>query len=964
MSKKLQVSSASFGKLFLAFSMLLLLVLFYISMQTSEKLRTESLKTIEQKMAAKLDYMLAATTEEVYAWNAFNKLINVIRKNEIESNEIENAVFNLYFKSNISAKVFIYKNNELVKSFNHNKEDLKLFTDLLKQLTYSRGDPEYIEANRKPHKMLIDLLGNGGRLELVKLHKNLQERFLSSDTRQYYYWNTYENGLGVFIYTTQMPDFIQRFKNITKQLNESDFGAIDSKQKIISPSDISQDQTLAAYLKSIKANTPFVDATDYYWYFLATNDGNKICYTLPTSANDFLDWAGYVENISALIFLIVVLLYLTSLLKLAPGHNVVTIMDNSSIKFRISGIFAMASIFPVMIAFILGASTYSDKKTVIEKAILSESLNAIYSLENQYEVLMDKTRRVSADIREAIKTEPVSLEMLYKYLDKYSLSHDLVKLEVKDSNTKPIFTMDDSEINGVGEILNLVCRIVLKLHNPERLNLESISITPGELLSESVFSTDELGFATIIRQRAKQWLFKVGIFPTTWYWDVYPEIATGPAFMCLTTQIITTYQKQIEDYLSIPHVGSDSLQLYAFISDQFFNGGIYPNHEKYISDHELLNIADTAFRTHKVIFRNIDIQGVPYWITAKAESNVGNHVFLHLICQNERLKVLEPFKWQLIFGCLFALIISLIGAGFIINLIILPVGDLSRGITAIRKRNKDFSIPVRRKDEFGKLAVAFNRVLSDLEELEYGKIVQESLLPREPEKIEGYDIAYFHISATDLAGDYHDNVLLEDGRLAIVLGDVTGHGISASLAMAMAKGTFNYARDKNAEFPGELIDMLNTMFNKELKPKNKFMTLLSVVLTPETGEIVFDNAGQAYPCYYSAATQTSEEIKMPSMPLGAMKKRKKRGISRIMEPGDAFILYTDGIIESSAANGEMYGYNRFYNKFTELMKANIDSAKAIKAIYDEVENYREPGPHADDITMIILRRKAYKKTST
>ena len=100
------------------------------------------------------------------------------------------------------------------------------------------------------------------------------------------------------------------------------------------------------------------------------------------------------------------------------------------------------------------------------------------------------------------------------------------------------------------------------------------------------------------------------------------------------------------------------------------------------------------------------------------------------------------------------------------------------------------------------------------------------------------------------------------------------------------------------------------------------------------------------------------------MPLGAMKKRKKRGISRIMEPGDAFILYTDGIIESSAANGEMYGYNRFYNKFTELMKASIDSAKAIKAIYDEVENFREPGPHADDITMIILRRKAYRKAST
>ena len=286
----------------------------------------------------------------------------------------------------------------------------------------------------------------------------------------------------------------------------------------------------------------------------------------------------------------------------------------------------------------------------------------------------------------------------------------------------------------------------------------------------------------------------------------------------------------------------------------------------------------------------------------------------------------------------------------------MPVGDLSKGILAIRNRIKDFSIPVRRNDELGELAKAFNKVISEFDELEYGKIVQDSLLPPGPPQIEGYDIAFFTISATDLAGDYHDTVTLEDGRISIILGDVSGHGISASLAMAMAKATFNYAKSQKVKFPEEFMDMLNIMFNKELKPRNKLMTLISMALTPETGEVIFDNAGQSYPAYYTASTQTCEEIKMPSLPLGGMKKRKKKPITKMMEPGDAFIFYTDGMIEASAANGEMFGYERFFEMFTEQMKHNAKSKDAINAIFQAMDNFREPGPRSDDITMIIVKR--------
>ena len=114
--------------------------------------------------------------------------------------------------------------------------------------------------------------------------------------------------------------------------------------------------------------------------------------------------------------------------------------------------------------------------------------------------------------------------------------------------------------------------------------------------------------------------------------------------------------------------------------------------------------------------------------------------------------------------------------------------------------------------------------------------------------------------------------------------------------------------------------MLNALFNRELKPRHKFMTLVTIVVDPVTGKIEVDNAGQSYPRFYKAAEDRSEEIELPTMPLGAMKKRRSKIETRTMQSGDALILYSDGIIECSDTTGDMYGYNRFSDSFERLMR--------------------------------------------
>ena len=963
MANKENPTSASFGKIFLGFLMILLLVLFVISMQTSAKIKVDNEKRLEESLASKLDTIVSKCFLHNYVRDSFQKIILEVKTKGAESKELSNLVKECEITNNIRMKGFFYKNNQLIQSVNATSKDLELFTDLFKYIALDRLDKDFVEAHRKTLDKLVECFGIGTRLELMKIHKGFFTKFQALDRKQHFHWNIYDDGNGLFLYTYYMPPLATRFKNVLRNYHDNNFGVISSDNKsIVPPAGFTEDQALTAYIKTTKSNKPFIQSFDHYWYFQTNRFDEKFCYTVPVNDNKYIsyDWTGLLQQISVYMFVIVVILFLTSMINFFPGKSVVDFLDNLSILYRIIGIFTMASIFPVLMTLVIGTSLLSDKQSVIEKNILSESLDVIYNMENQREVLIDNTQIMSEDLREAVKQahlnkQPVDHKLFYKYLDKHCINPELTRLDVRDSDIKTIFTMDDRETQGGANIFDIICRIVLKLHSPERINLKNVRISPAELVSESVLSTDELGFATIIRQRNKQFLFRVGAFPTLWYWDVYPDLPDGPAFICITTQLVTTFYKHIKEYIYSLPPRRDNIQLGVFVNNPHYIDELITPHTN-LPEEEILDIANTTFDTNKVLFRTIIIDGKPYWITSKHEKQINSHVFMNIVSQTERLAVLEPFKWQIGIIGVFALTISLFGAWFITRLIILPVGDLSKGILAIRQRNKEFSIPIRRKDEFGELAKAFNQVIKDFDELEYGKVIQESLLPASSPVIEGYDIAYFTVSATDLAGDYHDNVILEDGRLSVILGDVSGHGISASLAMAMAKATFNYAKSKKVKFPEEFMDMLNTMFNKELKSRNKLMTLITMVLTPETGEVIFDNAGQSYPAYFTGATQSCEEMKMPSLPLGGMKKRKKKPVTKIMEHGDSFIFYTDGIIEASSETGEMFGYERFFAKFAEQMKVRVSAKEAINNIYQAVEDFREPGLHSDDITLVIVRR--------
>lgn len=948
--------TASFGRLLMLFTAILLLFLALTSSQTLMKLKNDETKNFDLKLKSSLDQVIARTSEESFIHDRFNEIISVTNKKGIESPELSEELRKMETFYGTTLKCFFYKDLEFVKSGGESPDDLDFFSELMKKM-HLKGE-NFKLAQRQVHQEIMKRFGPGHRLELLVNDKNELWRFKSLERDNYFFWSSYDNGIAVFLIATSFPEFVERFSIIKESLGLKNVGAGNPKQKKYSAPDISNtDQMRAARIKAGLTGKDTVAEFGKRWAFIEDEAGLFYC----VASSGIESQANLIAIVHAIFILSSVLcigfmiLYILSFFNKNPGIGISDWLDSISIRYRILGLFSMASIFPVLFTTLIGATSISERIEIIENQVSSESISNLYRLEKMISEKLEQSEIMANQIRKLLTKEPANEEFFQKNLDHFGLPRFLSRLEVRDGDGNTLFSTDDREVHGVAEAMDMFSRVALKMHAPARMGKKANLVTPAEIVSESVLSTDELGMATILRQRARQWAFKMGTFPTIWYWDVFPELATGAAFMHYTAQIITIYQKQVHETLQQRIKEKDNILLSTQLNYHFNTFKIEPKIEG-IKENQLLDAAIVSMRTGKVVFRDIEIAGIPFWLTIKPEKNISSHVFFNLISKPGKLAVLDPLKVQLATSGILALIVSLVGALLIIRLFISPIGGIAEGISAIRERKHEFRIPIRRKDEFGTLSTAFNTVIEELKELEYGRIVQTSLLPSKIPVPPGYDLACFRASATDLAGDYHDVLPLTDGRTAIILGDVTGHGISAALAMAMAKATVDYMSLEGESFPGPLMDKLNALFNKELKPRHKFMTLVTLVLDPETGVLEVDNAGQSYPYYFVAKKNSAEEIQIPSMPLGATKKRRAKPESVTMQSGDAVILYSDGIIECTSPEGEMFGYDRFMEVYVELLKQHPSADEVLNKMIERLDSFRKSGPLPDDITLVMLRK--------
>jgi serine phosphatase RsbU (regulator of sigma subunit) len=248
----------------------------------------------------------------------------------------------------------------------------------------------------------------------------------------------------------------------------------------------------------------------------------------------------------------------------------------------------------------------------------------------------------------------------------------------------------------------------------------------------------------------------------------------------------------------------------------------------------------------------------------------------------------------------------------------------------------------------------FNIMRQSIEqELRMARRIQQALLPKDMPKLDGWKISHHYQPAREVGGDFYDFFELPERRLGLVVGDATGHGMPAALVMATARSMLR-AVSQTSNSPGEVLRRANDPLFMDIPP-NMFVTCLYAILDPQSGLLLYANAGHDLP-YLRRRSGDAEELRARGMPLGLMPAMGYEEKEIILEVGDSALFYSDGLVEAhDPQRREMFGFPRL----RELVAEHAQKESLVDSLLEELYSFTGEGwEQEDDITLLTLRRSA------
>lgn len=307
------------------------------------------------------------------------------------------------------------------------------------------------------------------------------------------------------------------------------------------------------------------------------------------------------------------------------------------------------------------------------------------------------------------------------------------------------------------------------------------------------------------------------------------------------------------------------------------------------------------------------------------------------------------------------------------------ITGLSRAVNRLteftqRVQEGDFSarIKVQRRDQIGALQNSFNTMAANLhtlvdqaaqkeileKDLFIAQELQHSLLPDTLAAPKTLRFATHFEPCSAIGGDYYDLLRTHDGRLAVVVADVAGHGISAGLRMAMVKSTLQVLCEHEYQ-PEEMLRQVHRFLRKGLRQgQRSLVTMTLALIDPENGRLDIFNAG--HPPTYLLRSGTVREILLPSLPLGSFGSEiaAQYGCSQLaLEPEDVVLWLSDGLVEAVDAQGEAFGYQRVISTLQGIPGGPENARNHLLAA---VQKHTDDFPLEDDRTVVVM---AYRPSS-
>ncbi len=312
-----------------------------------------------------------------------------------------------------------------------------------------------------------------------------------------------------------------------------------------------------------------------------------------------------------------------------------------------------------------------------------------------------------------------------------------------------------------------------------------------------------------------------------------------------------------------------------------------------------------------------------------------------------------------------------VGLSFIlVKLLVDPIRRLSSAAAAVGAGDLTVQVPVHSKDEMGRLFETFNSMVANLDqgqqvkleqeriqgELNVARSIQANLLPDTAPKYSKLDVAFHCAPAKELGGDFFDWFAIGDGKkLGLVIADVSGKGVPAAIHMANLRNLIRFVAREQSD-PTLVMKKVNELAWPDLKGES-FVTVIYAVLDIETREVEFVSAGHE-PALRISASGHVEECRAKGMPVGIAEAEDFDTViksSRLkLEPGDTFVLFTDGVTEAMNSKSDQFGREKLHAVLSQA-KSRSSADALVKSVVNAVNLHADGQEQSDDLTLIVVK---------
>lgn len=364
---------------------------------------------------------------------------------------------------------------------------------------------------------------------------------------------------------------------------------------------------------------------------------------------------------------------------------------------------------------------------------------------------------------------------------------------------------------------------------------------------------------------------------------------------------------------------------------------------------ELKKLADQVLKSGVPAHVITEVKSKKYLLTAMRGSNLDGYILVMAQPYEVIARKIDVLQRNLQILAVLVIFLALFSARVTSSLLLQPVSRLREALASMAEGNFRLQFSGATVSEFDAMLGSLNRTMNNLQELQVARSVQETLWPEETLSGDDWHLFGRCDTATELGGDHYDWLKLPDGRILLVIGDATGHGIAPAMVQASIKVWLALNAEKAQSAVSLLAEISRLHFN--YGAKRLYMTCWLGFFDPATGHLEYASAGHPYPIIVRKDGNT-EILKLAGMPLGIRQKATVSGDSRFLEKGSSLVLYTDGIVETTDSKNQMLGFDGF-----AAICAGIAGMPAAAAVEEILARAADWGPKNDDQSVIVLCRQ-------